>query len=123
MAETAAERLEKAQRKQRKAARRVAKARRDANLAAGALPHSPGTPSLPVPTGVDDALLSKSMAGDAGAREILRKRGTDILYAQQLRHMLVTATYPGAKAWAAGALAALDESFDPLDVLPRGGDR
>lgn len=131
---TPAERAARAERRLRKAERRVSRARYAAaearhavTLAAGS---SAGGPSpakapakaavLPAPDAFDDHLLGKAAGGDETARELLRRRGTDSVYAAQLRDVLAKSTNPGMKAWAAGALAALDETFDPYAPLPRG---
>jgi hypothetical protein len=118
MSKSPAERLAKAERKARKQQRRVAEARRAANL--GAQP--PGAPAaaLPAPDPYDDHLLGKAAGGDEVARELLRRRGTDGIYASYAWHVLTTATDPAMRAHAAGVLGALDESFDEYAPLPRG---
>jgi hypothetical protein len=75
----------------------------------------------PVPDSYDEWLLTKAMGagGDPVSRELLRKRGTDGVLADQLRRTLAGTTNPGMKAWVAGALAALDENFDPYAPLPQ----
>jgi hypothetical protein len=119
MSKTPAQKLAAAEAKERKAARRLAKARRAMNLAAAAAPASPGGPSLPAPDPYDDHLMVKAAGGDALARELLRKRGTDGVFASYARHVLAKSTDPGQRAYAAGVLAQLDEDFDPYGVQPR----
>ena len=120
MSKTLAERLAKAERKARKAARRAAEARRAAN-AAGAASLTPGqAPSpLPAPDEYDHHLMAKAAGGDPIARELLRKRGTDGVFASYARHVLAKSTDPGQRAYASGLLAQLDEDFDEYAPQPR----
>jgi hypothetical protein len=120
MAKTPAERLGRAEAKMRKAARRVAKARRAVNLAGGAAVLTPGrAPSpLPAPDEYDHHLMVKASGGDEIARELLRKRGTDGVFVSYARHVLETQTDPGQRAYAAGVLAQLADG-DEFGVQPR----
>ena len=118
MSKTLAERLEKAERKARKAARRAADARRALNLAAGASLPPGRAPSLLVPDPYDDHLMTKAAGGDPIARELLRKRGTDGVFVSYARHVLETQTDPGQRAYAAGVLAQLADG-DEFGVQPR----
>jgi len=83
-------------------------------------PAASGPVPLPAPEPYDDHLMSKAAGGDGVARELLRRRGTDGVYASYARHVLAQATDPGLRAQAAGVLAALDEDFDPYGPMPRG---
>ena len=124
MSKTPAERLAKAERQARKAARKAADARRAMNLAAGPGPggQRPALPrALPAPDAYDDHLLGKAAGGDGVARELLHRRGTDGIYASYARHVLKTATDPAMRSHAAGVLAALDEDFDEFGPQPRAG--
>lgn len=131
MSKSPAEKLAKAERRARKAQRELAAARRSVNLggmppgaavgrAAGAGLHSPDPPLLPVPDSYDEHLAAKAMGGDAIARELLRKRGTDSVIAAQCRHVLTNCTDPGQRAYASGLLSQLDDTFDEYGPLPRG---
>ena|SRR5690242_966266 len=130
---TPAERLEKAEKRARKAQRKLAAERRAANLggqpsgaavdlAAGAGSLTPGqaSPLLPAPDEYDSHLLGKAAGGDEVARELLRRRGTDGVFASYARHVLAKSTDPGQRSYAAGVLAALDESYDEYAPAPRG---
>jgi len=108
-----------------KAARKLSRARYAAaemRHAAGmtGAPAASGPVPLPAPDAFDDHLLGKAAGGDGPSRELLRKRGTDGIYASYARHILAQATDPGLRAQAAGVLAALDDSFDPYGPMPRG---
>ncbi len=109
-------RLRRAQRKASQARYALAEVRHAASLAAGPSARAQAA----APDAYDDHLLGKAAGGDETARELLRKRGTDSVYAAQLRDVLAKSANPGMKTWAAGALAALDETFDPYAPLPRG---
>ena len=110
--------LAKAQRKARVALAEAIDARKAAGLAAQRA--APPQPSAPATDAFTDHLLTKAIGGDQGALELLKVRGADVPYIAQLRHTVATATSPGYRAWAAGQLAMLDESFDPDAPLPRG---
>ena len=109
-----------AERKARKQQRRVAEARRAANLGAQP-PGAPAAalPALPAPDPYDDHLVVKAAGGDGVAAELLRKRGTAGIYASHARHVLGTCTDPAQRAYAAGVLASLDEDYDPYAPQPR----
>jgi hypothetical protein len=116
-----AEKLLKAEKRARKAARRAAEARRAMNLAAGTAVLTPGpAPSpLPAPDAYDEHLMAKAAGGDEIALQLLRKRGTDGVFASYARHVLAKSTDPGQRAYAAGVLAQLDEDFDEYAPQPR----
>ena len=120
MSKTPAERVVQAERKAQKAQRRVAEARRAANLGAQP-PGAPAAalPALPAPDAYDDHLMVKAAGGDEVARELLHKRGTDGVLASYARHVLAKSTDPGQRAYAAGVLATLDEGFDEYGPQPR----
>jgi len=111
-------RADKAARKLSRARYAAAEMRHASGMTGG--PASSGPVPLPATEPYDDHLLGKAAGGDGVARELLRKRGTDGIYASYARHILTSATDPGLRAQAAGVLAALDEDFDPYGPMPRG---
>jgi hypothetical protein len=113
----AEERLAKAQHKARVALAEAVEARKLAGV--GPRQAAPPVPG-PAASAYDDHLVAKSLAGDPEALALLRKRGGHSAYIGQMEHTLATTTNPAMKVWAAGAIAVLDESFDPYGPMPRG---
>ena len=123
MAKTPQQKLAEAEAKLVKAqarARRALAGTIEARKAAGVVAKGAPQPAAVLPAAYTDHLMSRATAGDEAALELLRKSGAAASYAGQLRQTLATSTNPGMKAWAAGQLAMLDESFDPDAPLPRG---